>query len=94
MDTPKTLGGVDYTKYALSAILQNTIQLELQSGITLAILILQPPFFLPNMHCLMILRCAANLIKTGQKLHKLLKKNLEMLREGWNDRQAENSIPP
>ena len=40
------------------------------------------------------LRCGANLIKIGQKLHKLFNNNLEMLKEGRNDRQAENSIPP
>ena len=40
------------------------------------------------------LRCGANIVKIGQKLRKLFNKNLEMLTEGWNDEQAENSITP
>ena len=61
---------------------------KLQSGITFVILILQPLFFLKNMHCLIIkVRCKFDQNQT--KLHKLSNKNLEMLMGGCKDRKME-----
>ena len=62
-----------------------TIHLELQNGITLAILIRKPLSSLPNMHCLTVkVWCKFNQNQT-KATHKLFNKNLEMLTGGRND---------
>ena len=66
----------------------NTIQLGLQSGITLTILILQHIFSYQTYIFQWLMICAS-LIKIRQKLNKLFNKNLEMLKEGRNDGRAE-----
>ena len=91
-DTPKHRRSL-FHKVCTITNIANTMQLEVQNDITLAILILQSPY--PYQTCIIKwLRCGANLIKIRQTLHKLLNNNIEMFTEGQNDRQAENSIPP
>ena len=74
----------------------NILLLELQREITLVILILQSRF---SYHICIVrwLRCDVNVNKIGQKLSKLLSKNLKCwqkdeISESWNFGHAENSI--
>ena len=61
---------------------------KLQSGITLAILTLQPPFSYKTC-TVWLLRCGANLIKIGQTLLKLQRKDLKMMTERRKDGKTE-----
>ena len=76
-----------YIKSTISHI-ANSIHLELQKDITIAILILQTIF--SNQTCIVeCLRCDSNLIKNRLKLNRFFNKNFEKLIERRNDQTTD-----